>query len=411
MRLQAWLVCLVAVGIAVALGAAEGPGRTTHLIGAWLAYFFGASALLGIGYTLLTSALIGRFFSRQPAEPTAFPPVTIIKPLRGAERNLHANLATFCRQDYPGAVQHLFGTSDAADPALAVVEAVRRDFPGARFTIVSDPRLHGPNRKVSNLINMLTRAENEILVFADSDVGVPSDYLRRIVGEFERPGVELVTCAYYGKPDPGFWPRLSAMGTNYQFLPSAVTGSSLGLAHPCFGQTIAVRRRTLERIGGLGPLAHHLAEDHAIGAAIRSQGGAIAIPPMAISHACPEDSLRRLLAHELRWSRTIRGVEPLGHLGSALIHPFALAALALLFSWGAPWAWALTALALASRIALKAAADHALGLANRDLWLLAPWDLVAFGIFVASHFSDRVMWRGTALRVDNRGMLRPAETP
>ncbi|HEY1764661.1 MAG TPA: bacteriohopanetetrol glucosamine biosynthesis glycosyltransferase HpnI [Opitutaceae bacterium] len=411
MRLQSWLACLVAVVVTIGLGAAEGPARTARLIEVALACFFGAGALLGVGYTLLSSALIGRFFSRKPAEPAAFPAVTIVKPLRGAERDLRANLASFCRQDYPGPVQHLFGTSEPDDPALAAVEAVQSDFPGARFTVVSDSRLHGPNRKVSNLINMLARAEHDILVFADSDVGAPVDYLRRIVGELERPGVELVTCAYFGRPDPGFWPRLSAMATNYQFLPSAVTGHSLGLAHPCFGQTIALRRRTLERIGGLGPLAHHLAEDHAIGAAVRGQGGTIAIPPMAISHSCPEDSLRRLLAHELRWSRTIRGVEPLGHLGSALIHPFAFALLALLFSWGAPWAWAVVALALASRVALKAASDRALGLSNRDLWLLAPWDLVAFGIFVASHFSDRVTWRGTALKVDNRGLLRPAETP
>ena len=411
MRLLSWLACLGAAGAVLSLVATEGPGQTAHWINAWLAYFLGAGALLGVAYTLLASALIGRFFSRRGAEPKAFPAVTIVKPLRGTERALAANLATFCRQDYPGPVQHLFGTGDPNDPALADVEAVQRDHPEARFTIVSDPRLHGPNRKVSNLINMLAQAENEILVFADSDVGVPADYLRRIVGELERPGVELVTCAYFGKPESGLWPRLSAMATNYQFLPSAVTGASLGLAHPCFGQTIAVRRRTLERIGGLGPLAHHLAEDHAIGAAVRSQGGTIAIPPMAISHACPEDSLRRLLAHELRWSRTIRGVEPLGHLGSALIHPFALALLALLFSWGAPWAWALVALAFASRVVLKIAADRALGLSNRDLWLLAPWDLVAFGIFVASHFANRVTWRGTALKVDHRGLLRPAETP
>ena len=54
-------------------------------------------------------------------------PVTILKPLHGAEPDLYANLASFCRQDYPAPVQIVFGLADAADPAAAVVRRLIAD--------------------------------------------------------------------------------------------------------------------------------------------------------------------------------------------------------------------------------------------------------------------------------------------
>jgi ceramide glucosyltransferase len=375
-----------------------------HLLAA-AALACGAGAAFGILYAVLAAALTVRFFARAPCEPESFPPVTLVRPLRGAEQALLRNLSSFCRQDYPGPVQHLFGVSDPGDPALAAVEELRRLHPDAHITAVADPREHGPNRKVSNLINMLPQARHDVLVFADSDVGVAPDYLRRVVGELQRPGIGLVTCLYRGEPDPGFWPRLSAMATNCQFLPGAVAGVALGMAHPCFGQTIAMRRATLEGIGGLAPFTNHLAEDHAIGEAVRAAGGTVAIPPFAISHACVENSLGRLVSHELRWSRTIRAVDPRGHLGSALAHPFALSLLAVLLSGGAAWSWLLAAAALVARLALKLTVDRALRLPIRDLWLLPAWDLLALPIFVATYFSGRVKWRGFEYKVDARGRL------
>jgi ceramide glucosyltransferase len=402
------LACLAGpIGLLPATGLVsfDGPLRAAHLLLAALALFCGAVAVLGIIYTLLAGALIGRFFARPRAEPASFPPVTVVKPLHGGEWALLRNLSSFCRQDYPGPVQFLFGVHDAGDPALETVGELRRLHPDAHITVVADSRLHGPNRKISNTINMLPQARHDVLVFADSDVGVDPDYLRNVVGELQKPGVGLVTCVYRGEPDPGFWPRVSANATNYQFLPGAVTGLALGLARPCFGQTIAMRRETLERIGGIAPFVHHLAEDHAIGEAVRMAGGKVAIPPFAISHACVENSFARLVAHELRWSRTIRAIDPAGHLGSALIHPFAFASLAVLLSGAAGWSWPLAVMALIVRLALKLRSDRVLRRPHSDLWLLPLSDLVLFAIFAASFFSKRVTWRGFSFHVDGNGRM------
>ena len=380
-----------------------------HLAAVALAYASAAATVVGLGYTVLASALIGRFFAGTVAVPSSFPPITVIKPLHGTEWALLDNLSSFCAQDYPGPVQFLFGVHDSADPALQTVDELRRLYPQADITVVADARLHGPNRKISNILNMVPQARHDVFVFADSDVCVGADYLRNVIGELERPGVGLVTCAYRGRPDPGFWPRLSAIATNYQFLPGVVTGLALGLARPCFGQTIAMRRDTYERIGGFKPFVQHLAEDYEIGAAVRAAGEQVAIPPFAIAHACVEASAAQLVAHELRWSRTIRRIDPLGHFGTALVHPLPFALLALACSGGALWAWLLAAAAVLARLVLKWRADRALRQRCRDLWLLPLWDIVSFAIYVASFRSSRVIWRGFSFKVDGDGLLSAAQ--
>nr|WP_246326965.1 bacteriohopanetetrol glucosamine biosynthesis glycosyltransferase HpnI [Burkholderia guangdongensis] len=369
----------------------------------------GVSALFGIGYTLLAAVLTRRFFEQRTSEPTSFPPVTVVKPMHGDEWALLDNLISFCQQDYPGPIQFLFGVHDSADPALKTIDALRLLHPDAHITVVTDARLHGPNRKMSNIINMMPHALHEFLVFADSDVSVAPDYLRHVIGELQKPDVGLVTCVYRGRPSPGLWSSLSAQAINYHFLPAVMTGLALGLARPCFGQTIATRRATLEKIGGFAPFVHHLAEDNAIGEAVRMAGAKVAIPPLAVSHICDQASAMTLAAHELRWSRTIRAVDPAGHLGSVLTHPFPLALLTLALSGAAEWTWALVPAALLARIVLKLQSDTALLEPRRDFWVLPLTDIASFAILIASFFSTRVVWRGSTFEVEPDGMLRSVQ--
>jgi len=379
--------------------------HTVHECFAFAAALLALGAALGIVYTISASMLVRRFFSRPVAAPDDFPPVTVIKPLRGDEWQLLENLTSFVLQDYPGPVQYIFGVHDERDAALNAVEILRSRFPEKKIAIVADSRVYGPNRKIANLTNMLDRAEHEVLCFADSDVRVGASFLRDIVGALEQPGVGLVTSAYRGFCAPRFWPRVSAAMTNYHFLPGVVTGLSIGRARPCFGQTIAINRTTLTRIGGLTQFAHHLAEDYAIGEAVRRHGFSVIIPPFVVHHACVEATCSQLIAHELRWSRTIRAADRSGHLGAILMHPLPLALLAVLFSFGNPLAWALAMLTLTVRAILVWQTDRATGERCSGFPWLPLWDVLLFGIYVASFFSSRVLWRGQRFDVDGDGLL------
>jgi len=409
-RRAAWCIAIGAPLIAAAVVARAWLAPAAHAaesVGAALALLCGICAVLGVGYTAWTAHLVGRFFTRTVPVPASFPALTLVKPLHGDEWHLDGQLASFFEQDYPGPVQLLFGVHDPSDAALHVVETLRQRYPHAHVTVVADARLHGLNRKVSNLVNMLPAAEHDVLCFTDSDVTVEPDFLRNVVGELQQPGVGLVTCLYRGECQPGFWPRVSAAATDYQFLPGVVAGLAIGRARPCFGQTIAMTRDMLQRIGGLAQFASHLAEDNAIGEAIRDTGAKVAIPPFVVRHACAETSFARLVSHELRWSRTIRAVDRAGHFGSALTYPLAFALLAALMSGGAGWSWPLVAFALVARGLLRREVDRVTGERGRGLWVLPISDIVSFAIFVASFLSGRVVWRGVDFGVDGKGQLYP----
>lgn len=400
------LVILLSAVVATTMTDIASP-HVEHVLLDAIAVLFGAAASLGIIYTLLASLLVGRFFARSVNVPAQFPGVTVIKPLHGDEWQLSGHLESFFNQDYPGPVQYLFGVHDANDTALKRVEALRARFPDAAITIVADGRLYGPNRKIANLVNMLEYASHDILCFADSDVRVDSNYLRTVVGTLDDPGVGLVTTVYRGLCAPGFWPRVGAALTNYHFLPGVITGVAIGRARPCFGQTIALTRQTLDAIGGLRQFAHYLAEDHALGEAVRRIGKSVAIPPLIVQHACVEDTFADFFTHELRWSRTIRAADRSGHLGAVLMHPLPLAILAVAFSGGATAACLIASAALLARALLVLCVDRAIHGRTRGLWNLPLCDMLQFAVYLASFGSSGVVWRGIRFSVDGNGMLSP----
>ena len=62
---------------------------------------------------------------------------------------------------------------------------------------------------------------------------------------------------------------------------------------------MALRAETLRRIGGFAAFADQLADDYAIGAAVRRLGLGVAIPPMVVDHVCSEHSFVELARREL----------------------------------------------------------------------------------------------------------------
>ena len=371
-------------------------------IAGWL---FAALALAGCGYQLLAAAKVGAFAAR-PAPPRAdWPAVTVLKPLHGAEAGLEAALASVLSQDYPAPMQVIFGVQDPADPALGVVERLRGAHPAADIELVADPTAHGANAKVGNLINMTPRVRHGLIVLADSDIVAPPDYLRQVAAALDQPGVGVVTCPYRGQAVGGLWARLAAMGLTYQFLPSVAVGVRLGLATPCMGSTIALSAATLARIGGFAAFKDQLADDYALGAAVRALGLSSLVAPPIVAHLCSEASLGELVRHELRWARTIRGVDPAGYAGSGVMHAVPLALIAAILLKGAPASLAVLAAALICRLWSMRQADRAAG-GERGDWPLAPLrDILSLALFVASYFGRAVDWRGTRYRVDRQGGL------
>ncbi|MGA8613362.1 MAG: bacteriohopanetetrol glucosamine biosynthesis glycosyltransferase HpnI [Xanthobacteraceae bacterium] len=362
-----------------------------------------ACAFTGCILMLLEAAFVLGFPEKGKGVGSAQPPVTVLKPMHNAEPGLPARLAAFCRQDYGGPIQIICGARDSASSSVAAVRAMQREHPDEPIELHVNPRSHGSNRKVSNLINMLPHVQHDTIILSDSDIVVRPGYLHAIAPLLAPLRVGAVTCLYHGLPGDGLWSRFSALAINSHFLPQAIAGVYLGLTKPCFGATIALRRSMLERIGGFGAFADELADDYAIGAAVRSAGYEVVIAPLVVGHCCFENSLRQLVQHQIRVARTIKTIDPIGYAGSIITHPWPLALLGMLS--GSSAAAVLAVAALASRVTLYRCVERRFGLPRENYWLIPLHDMIAFAIYVASFFGATVHWRGADYRVTANGTL------
>jgi ceramide glucosyltransferase len=364
-----------------------------------------ALVLVVVWAYILGSTVAALRFARRPIVTTAGrPAVSVMKPLHGAEPGLYDNLSSFLDQDYPE-MQVVFGVRHRADTALPIARALIREHPGRDIALVIDPNASGSNLKVANLENMLPAARHDILVLADSDMRVDSQYLSTVTAPLQDPQVGLVTCLYKGVPDGGLWSRLGAMHINYAFLPSALAGEAIGVGGGCFGATIALRREVLEHIGGFARIRNELADDHRMGSAVRGLGLATVLSPYIVENRVTEPNFASLWRHELRWARTSRAMAPAGFAGSVITHTVPLTVVAAAAFGLSTLAWWSVLVSLLLRWLTAGIIARRLALPIGALWLLPLRDALSFVVFLGSFFARSVSWRDQLFRVEPGGRM------
>jgi len=324
------------------------------------------------------------------------PPVTVLKPLHGAEPLLEAALESFFALDYP-AFQLVFGVQSAGDQALAVVRLLAARYPHVDAVVVCDATPHGANRKIANLINMYPSAEHDVLVISDSDMHVKPDYLREVVAALRKPGTGLVTSIYTGLPARGgLIAQLGAAYITQIFASGALLSRYLG-RRDCLGATMALRRETLRRIGGFPALSPYVADDGILGRLVRGLGLNVEMAATAPATSVAEPGFAQLFSHELRWARTIRAMAPVGFVLSAVQYPVFWSLLAVICTHGAIWAlWLLAAAALV-RMASGRFMEMTLGAAPTAAWLAPARDVLSMVVMATAYMSESVAWRGQVL--------------
>lgn len=362
-----------------------------------------SSAMLGCVYLIVAIFSVWRFSRRRDPEAFCQAPVSLLKPLHGDEPGLLLRLLGNLEQAYEGAIQMVCGVRDDADVAAARVRQIQKSRADSVDLIVN-ARQHGANKKVSNLANMLRSAENELLVVSDSDIEVGPNYLGRVVAHLHGDNVGAVTCLYHGVPANGLWARYAALAINSHFLPSMIVAITFDLDQPCCGSTIAIRKQTLQELGGFERFAEHLADDYEIGRAVRRAGYDVAIPTFTVAHHCFSESLRSLLMQEVRAARTVKCINPIGYAGAFITHPFPLALGGALLEGGENLA--LVGCSLFLRVLLCVAVERTFGLPRQPYMLLPFRELLSFLVFFLSFCGTQVTWRGMDFDVTASGILK-----
>lgn len=336
------------------------------------------------------------------------PPISILKPLKGADPEMYESFRSHCRQDYPE-YEIIFGVSDPDDPAIESVKALQREFPDRRMQLVVCGKLLGPNVKVSNLEQMLPQARYDVLVVNDSDIRVEPSYLRRVSEPLAEPGVGMVTCLYRGIASLTLGSRLEALGISTDFCPSVLAARSLEGIRFGLGSTLAFRRGELEKIGGFASFADYLADDYELGKRIAGLGLEIRLSTSVVETYLPAYTFWEFLRHQLRWARGIRDARPNGYLGLPFTFGIFWGLVAVGAGRGSWWAWSALAFIFLLRLAIawvvgrKILSDSG---ALRNAWLIPFRDLIAVAVWVASLAGHTVTWRGTRFHLRNGKLSR-----
>jgi ceramide glucosyltransferase len=367
------------------------------------------ATVAAVGFTAFALLRLRAFARCESPRSQSRPPITILKPVHGLEAGLEDNLRTFCTQDYPE-YQVVLGTLDAADAALPVLRRIAADCGDRVVVATGDGVARHRNPKIATLAPMLPHARHDILVVADSDMRVGPDYLDAIAAAFDDPQVGAVTCIYRGEPaHDSLASLLGAMSITDQFAPSALVATSLEPLTYCFGGTMAVRRAILDEIGGLDALGAQLADDAALGRLTAARGHRVALAHYVAATVVDEPSLAALIAHELRWCRTIRSVRPRSYSGLLLTYPIPLALAYLALARNRRAALAVVTVAKTLRIALHVTAHRVLGAPSRPPLALVPLrDLLGVAIWALGSFGDDVRWRGRDLHIAPDGEIASA---
>ena len=358
-------------------------------------------------YCALTVVAALRYRAVRPPALRESPPISLLKPLAGIDDGLEANLRSFFGQQYP-CFEILFAVRGENDPAIALVERLRADYPGipSRLIVTGEPPY--PNAKVYSLDRMLAAARHSLLVMSDSDTRVTPGMLSVIAAEFQDARIGLATCPYRAVPGRSWWSILEAIGLNTEFIAGVLVARMIDGMKFALGPTIAARRETLNAIGGFEAVKDYLAEDFVLGKLAARLGYGVILSSYVIEHRIGAQGFAANLKHRLRWNRSTRRSRPWGYAGQLFTHtlPLGLLLAAIRPAW---WPAAVAAVLL-RMVAAWAAASHVL----RDpltarRWLLVPLqDVASFLTWLAGFFGNTIQWRGRRYYVRSDGRFQPA---
>jgi ceramide glucosyltransferase len=372
--------------------------------------FASASALivaLGLLFALLMAlAQRGLLQAPAPPPPAHYPPVTILKPLKGADADLKENLRSIFRLDYP-TFEVILGTEEATDPALVLAQRVAAEFPHVRSVILSSAAAIGYNPKVNNLANLVLRASHPLLLISDSNIRVPADYLKDLVAHRERAGGGLVWSLFRGVNGRGIGGMLEALQLNIAVM-GGVSALMRMLRIPCaVGKSMLLHRDELEDIGGFRFLGQFLAEDQVCAEELARRGRPVVVTGHLIDNVLGRRSFKEFAGRHLRWARLRRRVNFGGFLGEALLNPVfvAFASMAALRTADSA---IVAGLSLAAMTVVNASTERVLGV-RRSAWAYPFLELMLSSVravlWVVALTTGTVNWRGNLLSLGPRSRI------
>jgi ceramide glucosyltransferase len=385
----------------------------------------GALAFLSLVLLLWQWFVAIRFpLHRRIANGSFSPPVTLLKPLKGADVTTDDSLRSWFIQDYCGPTQILFGVASGDDPVCPVVRKLISEFPAKDAQLIVCGPLTGANAKVSKLIELERLAKHDFLIISDADVRVPRDFIANVLAPFDESKIQnptgLVNCFYQLANPSTLAMQWEAVAINADFWSQVLQAQSLKPIDFALGAVMATRKEQLAEIGGFAALADCLADDYQLGNRIVRKGYRLTISPVPVECWSEPMGWTAVWKHQLRWARTIRVCQPLPYFFSVLSNPTLWPMLWLIIrpsplSIGfAVLCFALriaTAFQLQHRLPKKPITNHKSPVTLWFFWVPPLKDLLQTAIWLLAFLGNHVEWRGQRMRLRRDGTLVKPQTP
>jgi ceramide glucosyltransferase len=348
-----------------------------------------------------------------PFDLSFAPPVSILKPVRGIDREAYTNFASMCALDYPE-YEIVFAVGEADDPVIPLIEKLQREYPATSIRLIAGVEQIGVSPKMNNLCRLVKEAKYEWLVINDSDVRVESDYLRDAVAPFADPKVGAVTAFFRGLTEGGIAADVDAVGVPTDSSASTLVAQKLGAIDFALGWTMAITKTRLAEIGGFEAMVNHHSDDFTLGNEVAKKGYRVELMRKAVWMVFPNETLGDFMRHELRWSIMLKNIRLGGYLSLFMTFGFAWSLLVALVvpSWGIAATYALLYLVLRLSVAwligVRIIGDS---IVRRKLWLVPVRDALNLCVYIASFFSNTVQWRGLPYRVRGSSLIPPQPQP
>jgi ceramide glucosyltransferase len=365
-------------------------------------------ALAPFAYYLLATTAALRFFRNRPPVTKNFaPPVSVLKPVRGLDREAYENYASFCRQEYPE-FEIIFGVTETSDPAVPVIQQLIQDFPQCKICLLTGAEPLGTGDKVNKLCRMVREAKHEILIISDSDIRVAPGYLYAVAAPFADSQVGAVTCLYRGITDGSLISEMEALGNTSDFDAGVLSAWQLGGLDFTLGATMATTKARLAEIGGFEALVDYFSDDYELGHRIAALGYRVEVAAFPVFTVFPTQTLAQCFRHQVRWILTMKHSKPWGHFS-------------LIFTQGLPWvilaaviapSWGIAAFYLGGYVVLRSLMAWTVGvwgvhdpILRRKFYLLPVRDIFAFTVWLASFFKRRIEWRGAQYYIVDKRLI------
>ncbi|MFT3987335.1 glycosyltransferase [Aestuariivirga sp.] len=343
-----------------------------------LAFLFLAYAIIAFAAHLVSCLMVGRRALKADLPTDDLPPVTIVRPISQADPYLLQTLASSFA--VRGDTEIIFCAARESDPAVTVARALIAHHPQARLLTGDAPISQNP--KLNNCVKGWHAAKHDVVVFVDSNVMLPEDYLSRMLGAWD-DGCGMVTSPPAGERPENFWATVECAFLNTHQARWQMFADEIGMGF-AQGKNLMFRKSILDPLGGIEALAREPAEDAAATRALRNAGYHIRLAPVPFPQPLGKRSSRQFWSRQVRWAKLRRATFPALYLpeilaGGALpVLAFAAGA-ALLGS--SPWLaalafvsiWIVTELALARTLNWPGGFRMALAIAVRDVMIPMVW--------------------------------------